>query len=75
MHHIPLPMACERLVGNLEKANVIVQNHPCTKRTGGRGVDPTTIHDKQDKNQWWGFIKLGEEKSNCKKKVGMTERT
>jgi len=71
MHHIPLPMACEMLVGYIKKANVIGQNHP---KPGG-GYDPTTSHDKQDKNRWWGFFKLGEEKSNCKKKVGMKERT
>ena len=37
------------------------------------GIDPTTIHDKQYKNRWWGFFKLGE-KTKVTEKNSRRER-
>jgi len=64
MHHIPLPMACEMLVGYIKKANVIGQNHP---KPGGGTIRRLSMISKT-RTDGGVSLSLGKKKVVAKKK-------
>jgi hypothetical protein len=68
MHHIPLPMACEMLVGYIKKANVIGQNHPKPGGGGGGGTIRRLSMISKTRTDGGVSLSLGKKKVIAKKK-------